>query len=722
MKFYPSSVSFASGELSPVLSARVDLSAYSIGARELTNFIVLPQGGLINRPGTRVLSQGSGLYSARLIPFIFNAITSYCIVYETGGHIHVYNNDGTFAGNFIGFQYNEQELQEIRWLQSADVIYIFHANRQTHKIMRHSDTNWSMEPVVFENGPYQDMNTDRADHLFTGNLADVNMRITTDDSGNHFLHSDVPYFTAEHIGLLFRLEFTVKAASGHITLRYSPPNEPTFSEEFMMYGPSTITTTGTWTGRVTVWRKFPTDTDFVQVHSKSSNDDANMGYQEDVQFYGTKYKLSLTRDDGSGYVTVNAEWSSSGGLIARQVRITGFIDDQTMSVTPLDDVITDTGDSRDWAFGAFGGVLGYPSIGIFHQERLVLANSKSQRQTVWMSRSASWEDFGTEIPTVDTDAITITIASKQIDDIVGLSSRSDLLIFTIGGEWVAKAGKNNDVFTPSSVIITPSSYHGSYNIQPLEVSSYVLFAQRHGKVVRGMGYQFDIDGYNSNELSVLSSHLFDDTMIRDWAYQQEPWSVVWIALDSGVVLALTIQEEHKVTAWARCTFRTPIRDVMCIPGNGQDELFMLGWNEDQPGSSKLMMLNHRNDDSTFSPSSYLDEASYPYESVFESMELEQNVNGSLQGRFKHVPEAAIRVYKAYGFSAGIMTENNKSIDRIRFPGGLSPETRTVPFTGDVLVTLPGGAGRESRVKVVNSEPHPLTLLGVYMTVEINDKG
>jgi hypothetical protein len=43
--------SFASGELSPALSARVDLPKYSLGLRTCRNFLVQKHGGVANRAG-----------------------------------------------------------------------------------------------------------------------------------------------------------------------------------------------------------------------------------------------------------------------------------------------------------------------------------------------------------------------------------------------------------------------------------------------------------------------------------------------------------------------------------------------------------------------------------------------------------------------------------------------------------------------------------------------
>ena len=57
MSFKTIKPSFAGGELSPALAARVDLSKYHVGARELKNCFVHPHGGASNRAGTEFVAE-----------------------------------------------------------------------------------------------------------------------------------------------------------------------------------------------------------------------------------------------------------------------------------------------------------------------------------------------------------------------------------------------------------------------------------------------------------------------------------------------------------------------------------------------------------------------------------------------------------------------------------------------------------------------------------------
>jgi hypothetical protein len=79
--------SFAAGEISPALYARVDLAKYHIAAKLLRNFFTWPSGGVSNRAGTMFVGRcwNSG-YPVHLIPFQFNLIQTYILEF---GHLYM---------------------------------------------------------------------------------------------------------------------------------------------------------------------------------------------------------------------------------------------------------------------------------------------------------------------------------------------------------------------------------------------------------------------------------------------------------------------------------------------------------------------------------------------------------------------------------------------------------------------------------------------------------
>ena len=78
----PSISAFVSGELSPRLEGRVTLEKYQTGLADLTNMIVLPQGGATRRPGTEFIGEvKSSSVKNRLIPFQFKTTDTYILVF-----------------------------------------------------------------------------------------------------------------------------------------------------------------------------------------------------------------------------------------------------------------------------------------------------------------------------------------------------------------------------------------------------------------------------------------------------------------------------------------------------------------------------------------------------------------------------------------------------------------------------------------------------------------
>jgi hypothetical protein len=59
----------------------------------------------------------------------------------------------------ISTPYLEAELFDIKFAQSADVMYIVHPNHETNKLSRTGHTSWSLNEVVFTDGPYLAPNT-----------------------------------------------------------------------------------------------------------------------------------------------------------------------------------------------------------------------------------------------------------------------------------------------------------------------------------------------------------------------------------------------------------------------------------------------------------------------------------------------------------------------------------------------------------------------------------
>ena len=81
---------FTAGELTPWLDSRFDLQAYQRGAAEISNFRILPYGGIQLRPGTQYAGSLSTGH-IRLVPFYYAEADTLLLLFLPGS-MRVYKN------------------------------------------------------------------------------------------------------------------------------------------------------------------------------------------------------------------------------------------------------------------------------------------------------------------------------------------------------------------------------------------------------------------------------------------------------------------------------------------------------------------------------------------------------------------------------------------------------------------------------------------------------
>ena len=145
--------SFTAGVLSPALWARVDLAKYSTGLKTGTNLIIHAHGGASNRPGLEFIREVKNSADfARLIPFQFNTEQSYELEFGNG-YFRVFRDGGLIISGGNPYEvvtpYAHTELDELVFVQEADVMYIAHPRHAPRKLARLADDNWTITQVTF---------------------------------------------------------------------------------------------------------------------------------------------------------------------------------------------------------------------------------------------------------------------------------------------------------------------------------------------------------------------------------------------------------------------------------------------------------------------------------------------------------------------------------------------------------------------------------------------
>ena len=200
---------FTAGELSPRLGGRTDLSKYYSGCSLLENFVVHAHGGVSRRPGTRFVAEvkDSSAFT-RLVRFQFSVTQAYVLefgnnyfrVYKDGAQI---TSGSPAAAVEVATSYTTAQLRDLKFAQSADVMYVVHNSHPVRKISRTSDTAWSIADAVFQRGPFMDANKTDTTLTANGRTGSVTISasaVTGINGGSGFLSTDVGRLVKLHNG------------------------------------------------------------------------------------------------------------------------------------------------------------------------------------------------------------------------------------------------------------------------------------------------------------------------------------------------------------------------------------------------------------------------------------------------------------------------------------------------------------------------------------------
>ena len=164
-RFVDLQTNFSTGELDPLMRARVDLEQYNNALAKATNVLIQPQGGLRRRPGTKHVlelpnsSTPSAANGVRLVPFQFSVADSYMLCF-THQRMYVIKNGAVVtainggANNYLTTSITSDMVDDMCWTQSADTLIVVHPDLQPVKIVRGgSDATWTATTITFDSIP-----------------------------------------------------------------------------------------------------------------------------------------------------------------------------------------------------------------------------------------------------------------------------------------------------------------------------------------------------------------------------------------------------------------------------------------------------------------------------------------------------------------------------------------------------------------------------------------
>lgn len=288
---------------------------------------------------------------------------------------------------------------------------------------------------------------------------------------------------------------------------------------------------------------------------------------------------SITNNSLSSTTTNTVSWSSVSGansynIYKKKGGVYGFVGRSDSTSFKDDNIDPDSSDTPPTNRVIFNTTDKYPATVTYYQQRLAFAQSNDDPQTVWMSQTGNYKNFNVSEPLRDDDAVTFTIAARQVNEVRHMVPLSDLIVLTSGGEWlmVANDGK---VVTPTSIALKPQGYRGASDVPPLTIGNTILYIQSKGSIVRDLAYALESDTYTGNDLTVLSNHLFAGKTVTEWAYAQAPDSLAWTVLSDGTLAALTYLREHEVWGWSRHDTDGTFESVCSVAEGTEDATYFV---------------------------------------------------------------------------------------------------------------------------------------------------
>lgn len=295
----------------------------------------------------------------------------------------------------------------------------------------------------------------------------------------------------------------------------------------------------------------------------------------------------ITGSGGSGYVGVLTQLTFTGGG-GTGASGYGIVDETTAAVvgvvltTPGKNYTTVPAISDDQSNNAtYTATLGqlngtYPACVGYFQQRRVFGGTNNLPESFVMSQTGSYNNFDTNPILLDSDAITASIASRQVNVIKSLTAmNTGLIVMTTGGGFLVSGGNQQAAVTPANIVAFPQASSGCNDLPPLVINYDILYAQNRGAVVRDLAFNFYVQSYTGTDRSVLASHLFTGFTLQEWTYAEEPFRLIQVVRDDGVMLNFTYVPEQEIFAWTHYDTNGLYRSVASIPEGQENAVYVV---------------------------------------------------------------------------------------------------------------------------------------------------
>lgn len=467
----------------------------------------------------------------------------------------------------IATPFQSTDLNNIRWDQSADVLFLAINGYQQYKIERFVNTNsandsWALVKYYADDGPFQIENTDNSVQLTP---SAVNGDITISASNS--------FFTSNMVGVLLRIE----SQGQFVTVTLGAQNE--FSDPIEVTGIGSqrqlnFTITGTFVATITIQQSVGAPGAWVDYLSYTSTQNTSFNDGDDNQII--YYRIGIKTGNYTSGSAV-ATMTFNGGSIKGIARIDAVNSATSVNAHVLK-AFGGTGASTNWWEGVWGDGNGFPTVPVLYEGRLW-----------WLGNDyiiASVSDaYGSFDDTVIGDSAPIirTLAQGPVSIINWALGLNRLLVGCDGNEQSVRSDSLDAPLTATNFNVKSPSTRGSSAAAALKIDVNGIFIQRGdpandntlGTRLIQMAYQgtWAIIDYTSTDLSEFCPEILAQGIVKIAVQRKIDTRIHCLMADGTVVICVYDPiEDMKSFIQVQLPGGT-VEDIFVMPGGVEDKVY-----------------------------------------------------------------------------------------------------------------------------------------------------
>lgn len=507
----------------------------------------------------------------------------------------------------------EADLPELMFYQSADEMWIVHANYKPQVLTRTSNTAWVLAEFIFEDGPYLPINLS-ATTMTPAATGAVHPKMTSGSVPSGTVSATLNSADAWRV---FDQDVTVDYNAGSSTkpcnLAYDFPAAATrvcdaywiiaaetgllapISWKFEGFdGASWIvldarTGEADWTKNEIRYYEFNNQTAYqsyrinVSGSSSAGLNIVEMGWHESGDSQ-TPFNLTASAltgiNDGTGFQTTDVGRSIrllGSDNVWRWARIVARTSTTVVTIRLYGHALPNLTAILNWRMSVFEPTAEVSAVTVF-EERLAFA----QKLSAYLSKSFEFENFATG--NADDDALAFTNAGGgQANDILWMADADGfLLLGTASGVRALSGSGYDEALTPSSFKNRKSRTFGCSKIAPVDAGNSFLYVTRSRKAIAELA-QNNTGRFSSDDIGQISEHIPKKGVV-EIAFQTDPDPILWFPLETGEMGGYTHQPSQEVRGLHRHIIGGALTDSdfaavesACVtPGqDGNDDVWLI---------------------------------------------------------------------------------------------------------------------------------------------------